>query len=211
MFGWLPGFLLILAVGVTIMSIATFVDWRSRKKIEAATNPSSIDPTDSPRPDYVSAGELQSKAGLLQAPASWVDGESIDFQLQLLAPVLATHEPAQAIHRDAQVLITADPIADIRTIIPALQRASGSYPLVIAALGFDEGTQQTLIANHLGGKIQVHPLVGDVDELIRFAEATGSPVFSNTDLQADRPAITPLGMAEIIVSTTENTKLYHQS
>ena len=194
------------------MVIATWADWRSKRKIEAATNPSVLLPTDAPRPDYISAGELQTKAGLLQpAPADLDAAETTVLQLQLLAPVLATHEPAQARHHNAQVLITADPISDIRAIIPALQRASGTYPLVIAALDFDEGTQQTLIANHLGGQIQVHPLVGEVDELIRFAQLTGSPVFSNTDLQADRPAISPLGTVDTIVSTTESTKLYHRS
>ena len=211
MVSWLPGFLLILVVGLVITLAAGWMDRRSRKKIEALTTPAPI-LSDDPKPDYVLAGELQARAGNLQpAPRTLNVEETRHFQLALLAPVFATHEPDQAIHRDAQILLSIDPVSDVRTLIPALQRAAGSYPLVIAALDFDEGTQQTLIANHLGGKIQVHPLVGEVDELIRFAEATGSPVFSNTDLQADRPAITPLGMAEIIVSTTANTKLHHQS
>lgn len=209
------GFLLILLVGLVILTIAALADRRSRLRREAALRPptADLDADDHPNPDRVSAGVIQAAATLGRLDAtqrSELDAQLADpgtarLDLQLLAPALANFESGYSILDQARVLVCAAPISDVREVLMPLQRAAGRYPLVIAASGFDEETEQTLIANNLAGKVTLSALIGDPDALAHLAELTGTWPAPTTTLQADSVRDTDLGRAERVIATADQT------
>ena len=213
----LQGFLIILGVGVVIMTIAALADRRSRLRLEAATRPATLPaPEGHPEPDFVTADELQAKAGALitlgeseaaDLAAALADDTTQTFDLGLLAPVLATHEGERAIITDGVVVVCAEAITSLREVLPVLQRAAGRHALVLAAPGFDDGTEQTLIANHLARKLTIVALVGDDAALADFAAATRATPVPRTTLQADDVTEADEGRAANLVATTDQTWL----
>lgn len=214
----LRGFLIILAIGVVIMAIAALVDRRSRLRLEAAQRPDALPGADesTAQPNYVSADELHARAEPLivlddaaraSLDASLTAPTTSRFELRLLAPVLATHEPERSILADASVVVSSDAVTNLREVLPVLQRAAGRHALVLAAPGFDDATEQTIIANHLAGKLRIAVLVGNQEALTAFAEASGANVRTRIDLQADNVSDDACGTAIQLVATPEQTWL----
>lgn len=209
-----PGLIvaLILVVGTALVVVATIVDRRNERAVAAtprrpwlskpqtsqdADPPAYLSPADllagaQPAVPFSAAEQKQLEADLAAAPK---------LDLVLAAPTLATHTGNRAILERPLVLVCADQVDQIRELLPVLGTAAQDRrALLIAAPAMDADTLQTVIANKLGGKVEVAVVFGTLDALTALATATATDLVPLADRQAGLPTLTGLGRASRIVA-----------
>lgn len=212
---------LILIIGIGLVMAAAMADRRSAARAEGAdlatmdeagrrTRPAADRQAPLGPPAYVTTDQL-----LRNAPAAgrFTPDQERDLASRLAAPstvrvecqlatsTLATHTGERAILDQPRVLVCADGITRLREILPLLGTASADMrPLLIAAPTIDADVLETIIANKLGGKLQICVVLGQVEALEQLATATGSTPVVFADRQTGAVVFTELGQPATIVA-----------
>ena len=199
---------LILVVGIALVVVATIVDRRNERGVAGQPSRPTLPSTEGEAPSYLTPADLL--AGAQPAEVFTPEEEqrlatqiesTTKLDLVLAAPTLATHTGSRAILERPLVLVCADQADQFRELLHTLGAAAQDRrALLIAAPAMDADTLQTVIANKLGGKVEVAVVLGPEDALGALAAATGTTPTPLADRQAGLPRTAELGHASRIVA-----------
>ncbi|MDR0435255.1 MAG: hypothetical protein LBH11_00535 [Propionibacteriaceae bacterium] len=200
------GFWLILGVGLVLLIVAALVDRRDRIRKERS-RPGTTDPTATP--DYVLKAELSSGTLPPLPPAIAVqESDAPHLALRLLDDRLATYSGGNSVVYDAAVLVLPNvAISDMREVVRVLQRsAAADKPLLLAVFTVASTVHETLVANHLAGKLTLQVLCDDDEAqagLQQLAQLSGATPLSYAELIADDVPPEVYGQLALSVATAD--------
>lgn len=196
------GAVVILAVGLVALAVASLVDRRSRLVAEGVLPSRAELATDGPTPVRVGIGDTdlpELPAELASEFDSLWDG-SETLPLAVADPRLCT-TPGVLWFENALVLACPDEVSGLREVLPACRTAMAlERPLAIACTAMDAETIDTLVANRNHGRLNSSVLVGGVDELAALAERVGASLVERPDRQAGTPVEPLLGSAVVLLA-----------
>lgn len=192
------GFWWILLVGLAVILVATLVDWR-RDTVRARRTDEQLaqhDPgTQRVEPSVLSAAEAARLATQVTSLAAHLPTDRFSTHVR----------PSRSITRGTLVLVSDDPLGDLRTILTPLQRASAQgAPLALVAPGFSDDLLEVLATNLQAGHLVCVPLVADDQARTSIAELTGARPVELADLQSGHLPDDRYGRAELLVADTES-------
>ncbi|MDR2620330.1 MAG: hypothetical protein LBC29_04345 [Propionibacteriaceae bacterium] len=205
------GFWLIIGVGLVLLVVAALVDRRDRIR-KTHARPGVDDTQDAP--EYVLEDELA--AGRLPPLPTAVIAQENDaphLALRLLDSRLATYTGGNSVVYDAAVLVlTHAAISDIREVIRVLQRAAAAHtPLILAASTVSTAVHETLVANHLAGKLTLQVLCDGSEEeteLAALAALSNAIPITREDLIADALPPEVYGHLALSVATADPPRVW---
>lgn len=214
--------LLVLAVGVPLLAVASLLDRASRRRAEAELSappdrhiPGLDEPLTS-APAYVSVEDALAHQPHLtvltpdqhQALEVQLEG-ALELRIGSPDARFATHtNPARTILRDALVLCILDAVGSIRELVTPLDRAQrAERPLVVVASHIDTDTLETLVADRLVLRRPGLALIAPVADIKAIAAAVGAQPSNQLDLQSGWLPAEVWGRAPVWVSDAHTTRI----
>jgi hypothetical protein len=204
------GFLAIIGVGGLVMLLAALADRRARKRAEnerpGVDDPDAI-------PEYVTDDQLARSVRTARSePETPIPAEAIRLPLRLVDPRFGRGAAGRSTLEMAAVMVCVDAISSMRELLPVLAAVSASHlPLVIAAASVDGLTTDTLVANHLAGKIALQVLGDDSLDgapLAQLASLSSAKPITAADLKAGDVTAVDLGFVALSVACADPPETY---
>lgn len=223
----IPGFLMIVVVGCALLLLAALADRRAQRRSDPhrATVVGSqsdfvpagnSDDEQLPRPNYVTADRIAAQArGLVELTHQQSDtlrqqlAAITSLDLTLADPGLVSHAAAPSaqmaglsILDNPTVLVCAEPLPTMRELLTFL--ATAGRRVCLAAPAWDDATLETLVANHVSGKLSIQVLVGTAEPLAHLAMDCGARPVSRRELQSGLLPPDAVGTAATVVATSDS-------
>ncbi|MGA4508778.1 hypothetical protein ACQB6R_11865 [Propionibacteriaceae bacterium G1746] len=208
----------ILVVGIGLLLIAAWADWRSERRARealAAVPDRGGAMADAPTPTYVpepTPDELPRRSPLTEDEAAALARDLATDDARILPAVLADErlatnaEPQRAIVRGPLVMVCHEGIGSLREVLPTLERAAQQKTaIVLVAPSFDTEVLDVLHINAQRGLLQGLPLAADEDTCRQLAEQTGATPAPRSDLQSGYLPHAIYGRALLVVAGLDQT------
>jgi hypothetical protein len=223
--GWVIGLIVLLAVGTAVIAYGGIADRRRHRRAVAqllSPPPRTIPhlPAGAPAPRYLSAQQAhRPPANARPEPTATERGRlesELDRASTRTVPVgfasdgfVTDTATGRAVLDDARVLVSAEPIMNIRELVPAIEHMIiDGTPLVITAPAIAPDVLDTLEVNHIQRKLDLVVVVTrDPVATDMITEATGASLVSRVDLQTGSLADRDLGRCRHWVSERKRTRI----
>lgn len=196
-------FVVIVAVGVCLLSVALLADRRRHRAATGAGEPAPLRSSDEVNrhvPTYITQDEIDDLPAPGRGGVEAVPHRGEGFGFGHAHPDFATQRDGASLD-DPSLLIVAGMVESMRELFAPLAMATVERPLVIVADGFHPDVVATLAANRRAVALPVLAAVADRRDRLRLAELTGAVEVSPSDLQAGYVPPETLGRAEHWSST----------
>lgn len=214
--GTTTGVLLILGIGLSLLALASWADWRAdRRAREAmAAAPDRGEPLQGlATPEYVQQPEAPTRALLTDAERQELEeqlsGSGVHELTAALADLrLVTHsQPNRAILRGPLVMVCPEGIGTVREVLPTLERVLAQRSsLLLAAPTLDAELLDMLHANAARG-LRVAPIRAGATTCVQLCELTGAEPVTRADLQAGYVPHSAYGRALLVTASQDGCTL----
>jgi chaperonin GroEL (HSP60 family) len=199
-----------LGAGGVAMLVAALADRRTRKRAERE-RPGTTDPETTP--EYVTEEQLVRNASRLRTQTTVLATEGMTpLSLRLVDLRFGQGASKTSSLAGVNVLVCNDPITSMRELLPIFTMAStATTPLIIAAPSVEQQTADTLVANHMAGKLTLQVLVpasGDATALAELAAIAQATPITFIDLRAGDVTAADLGFLELSVTTADPAQTF---